>query len=216
MRIDAAIVGDLRDLMKKEVAAAETAVTSGVREVSTGIKLDLRQQVTASGLGSRVANAWQANFYPSGKSIKAAGYVYTKAPKIIAAFNDGVVIKSVKGMFLAVPTPAAPKLGMNGKRINPSNFPESSLGKLRFVYRPGGISLLVVDDLRARGGKRGGFGRASESALKSGRGVTTVVMFILLPQVNLRKRLDIDAAVGKWDESLGQRILANWPEEKSE
>ena len=213
MRISAAITGDLRKIMKAEIAAAETAVYNGVREVSNSVKNDLRQQVSSSGLGSGVANAWRANFY-NGKSIKAAGFVYTKAPNIIAAFNDGVTIRSSKGLFLAIPTPAAPKRGTDGKRISPSNFPEASYGKLQFVYRPGGISLLVVNNLRARGGKRGGFGRASASALKTGRGLATVVMFIMLPQVTLSKRLNIDAVTNKWDTSLGDRILANWPENK--
>ncbi len=214
MRLDAAIRGDLNKIMKQETAAAESAVTAGVREVTTGVKTDLRQQVVASGLGQRIANAWRAKFYPAGKSLNAAGFLFTKAPAIIAAFNFGVTIKSSKGFFLAIPTSAAPKRGTNGKRISPSNFPENSLGKLRFVYRPGKISLLVVDDLRARTGKRGGFAKASESALHSGRGITTVVMFFLVPQVSLKKRLDIDSVVGKWEAQLPEKILANWPEIK--
>lgn len=214
MRLEAAIQGNLAEYMKQEIAAAETAVTAGVKEVTNGIKADLRAQVMSAGLGEKVANAWRANFYPTGKSIDAAGFLFTKAPSIIAAFNYGVTIKSNKGFFLAIPTPAAPKRGTDGKRINPSHFPEASLGKLRFVYRPGKISLLVVDDLRASTGKRGGFRRASDSALAKGRGITTVVMFLLVPQVSMKKKLDIDAAAGKWEGALGDRILANWPEIK--
>lgn len=215
MRLSAAIRGDLRKSMREEVAAAETAVTAGVRETSTGIKLDLRQQVVSAGLGQGFARAWQAKFYPPGKSINAAGFVYTKArDEIILAFNYGATIKSSKGFFLAIPTPSAPRLGRNGKRINPSNFPEASLGKLRFVYRPGKPSLLVVDELRARTGKRGGFAKASPSAVRAGRGVVTVVMFILLPQVSLRKRLDIESVVRKWETAFPDKILANWPDAK--
>ena len=214
MRLEAAIQGNLNDYMKQELDAAETAVTAGVKEVTEGVKGDLRAQVISAGLGQKVANAWRDKFYPSGKSIKAAGFIFTKAQDIIYAFDYGVTIKSNKGFFLAIPTPSAPKRGTDGKRINPSNFPESGLGKLRFVYRPGKISLLVVDDLRARGGKRGGFGKASESALAKGRGITTVVMFFLVPQVSLKKKLDVDAAVDKWDGLLGDRILGNWQDVK--
>ena len=39
-------------------------------------------------------------------------------------------------------------------------------------------------------------------------------MFILVPQVSVRKRLDVDAVSKKWDSSLGDKILANWPEIK--
>ncbi len=214
MRLEAAIRGDLRKIMKEELAAAETAVTSGVRDATNGLKSDLRQQTAGSGLGQGVANAWRAKFYPTGKSIKAAGFVYSKAPNIIYAFNFGVKIRSGRGVFLAIPTAAAPKRGDDGKRINPANFPEGRFGKLRFVFRPGRVSLLVADDLRARTGKRGGFARASETARRSGRGVTTVVMFTLVPQVSLRKRLDIDSVVGKWESALPERIIASWPETK--
>ena len=214
MRLEAAITGDLNEFMKKEIAAAETAVTSGVKEVSTGVQNDLRQQVVSAGLGQAVANAWRTKYYPSGKSIRAAGFVYSKAPNIIYAFDYGAVIKSAKGFFLAIPTPSAPKRGTDGKRINPSNFPEASLGKLRFVYRPGAVSLLVVDDLSARTGVRGGFRVASATALRSGRGVTTVPMFFLVPQVTMKKKLDIDTVADKWQDSLPEKIIANWPDIK--
>jgi hypothetical protein len=72
--------------------------------------------------------------------------------------------------------------------------------------------LLVVDDLRASTGKRGGFRKASEPALKSGRGLTTVVMFLLVPQVKLKKRLDYQSVVNRWEGQLPQTILKNWKE----
>ena len=215
MRLDAAINGNLNELLKKEFSTAEIAVTKGIRDTTNNIRGDLKQQVLSSGLGQGVANAWRAKFYPSGKSIRAAGYIYSKAPNIISAFNDGVTIKSAKGLFLAIPTPAAPKRGTDGKRINPSNFPESSFGKLRFVYRPGKVSLLVVDDLRSKGGKRGGFAKASASSLRTGRGLTSAVMFLLVPQVSLKKRFDIDSVTKKWEASLPDSILANWPDEET-
>ena len=177
------------------------------------IKNDLRGQVTGAGLGNKLAKSWQAKLYPKGqKSISAAGWVFSKAPKLIRAFSEGALIKSKDGFFLAIPTEAAPKRGVGGKRINPSNFPEHSLGRLRFVYRPGKISLLVVDSLRASTGKRGGFRKASESVLKSGRGLTTVVMFLLVPQVKLKKRLDYQSVVNAREGQLPQTILKNWKE----
>jgi hypothetical protein len=213
MRLEAAIKGDLTKFMKQQQQAAEAAVTGGVSEITTHIKDDLRQQVTGAGLGSKLAKSWQAKVYPKGKkSLDAAGWIFSKAPKIIRAFNEGAVIKSKDGWFLAIPTDAAPKRGVGGKRINPSNFPEQALGRLRFVYRPGAVSLLVVDGLRAGTGKRGGFRKASDSAQRTGRGLTTVVMFILVPQATLKKRLDYKAVVNQWQPQLGQSILNNWPE----
>jgi hypothetical protein len=218
MRLEAAIRGDLKKIMKEETAAAEKAVTLGVVAASSGLKDEFRAQVTRAGLGEKMARTWKQKRYPpSGYSLGTAGLVYADMPQVIRAFNDGTVIKSDKGFFLAIPTPAAPKRGIGGKRINPSNFPEHSLGRLRFVYRKGAPSLLVVENLRASSGQSsskrgGGYRRASESALKSGRGLTTVVMFILLPQVTLKKRLDVDGPAGRWRDRMPQLILANWPE----
>ena len=215
MRLEAAIKGDLHKFMEQQKIAAETAVTAGVAEITDRIKNDLRGQVAGAGLGSKLAKSWQAKLYPKGrKSIAAAGWVFSKAPKLIRAFDEGTLIKSKDGFFLAIPTEAAPKRGVGGKRITPSNFPEHSLGRLRFVYRPGRISLLVVDNLRAGTGKRGGFRKASESALKTGRGLATVVMFFLVPQVKLRKRLDYKAVVNRWEPQLPQTILKHWPQDK--
>lgn len=215
MRLEAAIHGDLKKIMKDELAGAEIAVTKAVREATQGVKNDLRAQTTSVGLGQGIARAWRNKFYPSGNSIKAAGFVYSKAPNVISAFTYGATIKSSKGVFLAIPTSAAPKRGIGGKRINPSNFPEARFGKLRFVFRHGRPSLLVVDNLRARNSKRGGFGKASQTALHTGRGLTTVVMFILLPQVSLKKRLNIDSVVSKWEAIMPERMIANWPEIES-
>ena len=215
MRLEAAIKGDLHKFMEQQKIAAETAVTAGVAEITDRIKNDLRGQVAGAGLGSKLAKSWQAKLYPKGrKSIAAAGWVFSKAPKLIRAFDEGTLIKSKDGFFLAIPTEAAPKRGVGGKRITPSNFPEHSLGRLRFVYRPGRISLLVVDNLRAGTGKRCGFRKASESALKTGRGLATVVMFFLVPQVKLRKRLDYKAVVNRWEPQLPQTILKHWPQDK--
>lgn len=215
MRLQAAITGDLHKMMKEEAAAAEKAVTLGVTAAATGLKDDLRAQVTSAGLGEKMARTWQFKRYPSsGYSLGTAGLVYSKAPLVIRAFNEGALIKSKEGFFLAIPTSAAPKRGVGGKRITPSNFPEHSLGRLRFVYRRGAPSLLVVDGLRAGTGKRGGFRKASASALKSGRGLTTVVMFILVPQVSIKKRLNIEAVAQRWEEKLPELILQSWPETK--
>lgn len=217
MRLEAAIKGDLEKIMKEESAAAEKAVTLGVGDAGSGLKDELRGQVTRSGLGDRMAKTWKFKRYPSsGYSLGAAALVYADMPQVIRAFNEGSLIKSDKGFFLAIPTPAAPKRGIGGKRINPSNFPEHSLGRLRFVYRKAAPSLLVVDNLRAGTGKRGGFRKASATALRTGRGLTTVVMFILLPQVQLKKRLDINPAAERWRDKVPELILRNWPEIRDE
>lgn len=216
MRLEAAITGNLHKFMQAQEKAAEVAVSNAVKDITEHVKQDLRAQVATAGLGRGISNAWKANYYPkSGTSIELAGYVFSKAPHIIRAFNDGTLIKSKHGFYLAIPSPAAPKRGIGGKRISPSNFPEHTLGRLRFVYRRNAVSLLVVDNLRASQGKRGGFRKASESALRSGRGLTTVVMFYLVPQVKMQKKLDVASVARLWQPRLPQAILNHWPEVSS-
>ena len=211
MKLAAAITGDLRKIMAEEVKAAEDAVTAAMRQAADGLKADLRRQVTEAGMGQRLANTWRAELYPKGrKSIKAAGFVFTRAPTIIRAFDQGAVIKSKHGFWLAIPTPAA-GTGARGKRMTPGLWEQMHGSRLRFIYRRGAPSLLVAENMRARTGKRGGFAKGSASALRTGRGMTSVVMFILVPQVSLRKRLDINAAAERWGSALPDLIVRNWP-----
>ena len=210
MRLEAAIQGNLERQGKFEVKAAGSAVVAGTRRAVDGLKQEMRAQVTSAGLGRRLATSWRGKIYEN-KKLNAAGRVWTKAPTIMRAFDEGVTIKSKKGLWLAIPTPSAPRRGVGGKRISPSTFPEHRFGRLRFVYRGSGKpSLLVVDGLRARGGKRGGFSRAGKRARATGRGLATVVMFIMVPQVRLRKRLDFTGAGRHWQQRLPRLIANAW------
>ncbi len=211
MRLSAAIEGDLTRFLADELKAGEEAVTAGVREATNGLKLDLRQQIVGAGLGQRLANTWRSEIYPKGQnSIRAAGLVFSKAPNIVRAYADGAVIRSKHGFFLAIPTPAAGKYGDGKQKMNPGLWERMHGARLKFVYRRRGPSLLVADNLRARTGKRGGFAKASASALRTGRGLATVPMFILVPQVTIRKRLDVDGAANKWLAALPGLVVRNW------
>ena len=216
MRILAALQGDLKKIMAQELKTAEQAVTTGVGRATDGLKLELRGQITGCGLGQRLANSWRGQVYPKGqKSVNAAGYVWSKAPQIVGAYDQGVVIRSSKGFYLAIPTPAAGTHAM-GKRITPGLWEQAHGKRLRFVFRRNATSLLVADDMRARTGKRGGFANASASALRTGRGLVTVPIFILVPQVTVKKRLDIDGAAQKWIEALPQLVIDSWQDANGE
>lgn len=206
MHLRAALEGNLTEILKEEEKNLARAVTDAVREIETGLKEELRQQVRGSGLGEKLAKAWQSKTYPRGKdSLNAAAFVYSKAPVIHRAFNESTIIKSKDGWFLAIPTAAAPKTA-GGKRITPSLY-EKFIGRLRLIYRRGRPSLLVADNQRARTGKRGGFTKASDRAIATGRGVVTVVMFILVPQVSLRRRLNFESASNNWQSRLPAAVL---------
>jgi len=203
------ITGSIMADLQAEMRGIEKAVAAGVKDAGGGLKGSLRKQVVTAGLGSRLARAWRSRTYPN-KGHDAAGLVWTKTPQIIRTFDEGAVIRSKSGFWLAIPTPAAPRRGVDGKRIDPSNFPEHRYGPLRFVYRRGRPSLLVVDCVRVSA-KTGRVGRRAKGGAytKTGRmktGMATGVMFLLAPQVRLKKRLDVRRAAQRWSRRLPSLI----------
>ena len=103
-----------------------------LRDIERGARLrtELRRQVTSAGLGQRLANSWRDKHYRNQK-LDAASVVYTKAPQIIRAFDEGAVIRSRRGRFLAIPTKRAEE-GNRWQADQPENFSEHRFGPLRF------------------------------------------------------------------------------------
>lgn len=192
-----ALLGDLRKYYAEELALERRAVTEGIEETAEDLLFDLRRDVVSGGLGVRLSKSWRVKHYPGRNkySLGAASEIRTGAPKLIRAFNEGMVIKSSEGLWLAIPTKEAPKRGVGRKRLTPSNFPENRFGPLRFVYRKTGPSLLVVDSQRQT--KKGGYTRSrSKRALKTGYGLSTVIMFTLHKQVRMKRRLNVRRIAG--------------------
>ena len=197
---------DLVAVMAAEIKAGEKAVSAAMREAGTNLKSAWREQITQAGFGRRLANSIQSQTYPkAGESLGAAGLVWSKAPEIIRAHDTGPLIRSKDGFWLAIPTAAAGK-GRKGGRITPGEWERRRGLRLRFVYRRRGPSLLVADGrLNSRG-----LGVASRS--KTGRGRASVPIFLLVPQVRLRKRLDLAREAERALNSVPGLIVANWLE----
>jgi hypothetical protein len=122
MKLAATIARSLQADMQAELRNLERAAAAGTREAGRGLRSEVRRQVTSAGLGQRLANSWRDKHYPNQK-LDAASLVYSKAPQIIRAFDEGVVVRSGRGRFLAIPTENAPRKGTDGKRISPSGAP---------------------------------------------------------------------------------------------
>jgi hypothetical protein len=207
----------VKGLAEAEIDTARS-VTGAMREVTEGLKSDLRADVVDAGLGQRLANTWRGKTYPeTAVSIEAASFVWSKAPNIADAFDRGVTIKSSRGFWLAIPTPAAGVKGINAtgamKRITPGGWERRTGMRLRFVYRRGRPSLLVADNARLskKGLARPNIGRTRGGAQFTRlKGRSTVVVFILVPQVSLRKRLDIASAAQRWADRVPGLIASHW------
>jgi hypothetical protein len=215
VKLDVHIDGDLSASLESEIAAAEKAVTLGVTRTGEALKAAWRAQVTGAGLGRRLANAIRANRYPrTGASISAASLVWSRAAEITDAFDRGVLIRSKQGLWLAIPTAEAGTRGVGRARITPGGWERRTGLRLRFVFRRGRPSLLVADDARvnARGLAAAKRGRRRRDGMLTG--AATVVVFILVPQVRLRKRLDLARDAERAHASLPGLIVANWEDGK--
>jgi hypothetical protein len=215
MRIKAEIEGDLDAWIAAELAVAENAVTAAVRAAAAGLKDRWRGQITGAGLGPRLARTIRQRDFPAREpSLKAASLVYSRAATIVHAFDQGVTIRSKHGFFLAIPTAAAGVRGPDGKRITPGGWERRTGMRLRFVYRRRGPSLLVADDARLNGA---GLARAKRGRRRRDgvlTGAQTVPIFLLVPQVSLRKRLDLDREARTAAVRLPGLILTHWPDPK--
>ena len=194
LEIRLAVEGDLRKAMRAEETALAEAMTAAMREAGEFAKQRLRDQVTGAGLGPRLARSVRVqHFPPSGVSMEAAAFVFSRARKILEPWAEGLTVRSASGFFLAIPTKNAPKRGIGGGRISPSNWPDHRFGPLRFVFRRNGASMLVADNLRASFSRKTkqfrGFRQASQRAREKGE-TATAVMFFLVPQARFPKRLN--------------------------
>ena len=208
MRLKLDIDPDLVAMMQAEIKAGEKAVTGAMREAGTGLKTAWRDQITGAGLGRRLANSIRNATYPkAGDSLNATALVWSKAPVIVGAHDTGPLIRSRDGFWLAIPLPAAGK-GRRGGRITPGEWERRRGLRLRFVYRRQGPSLLVAE------GRLNTKGRAVASRSKTGRGLVTAPIFLLVPQVKLPKRLDLARDADRALDGVPGLIVAHWVDQR--
>ncbi len=179
-------------------------MVTGTRDAGRGLKTDLRRQVTSAGLGQRLVNCWRDRHYPNQK-LDAASLVYTKAPQIIRAFDEGAVIRSKRGLSRD-PDRERAEEGHRRQADQPEHLPRAPLRAAavrasaeRALAACGGRIARFVEQANRRSPS---FRRATERGRQSGQGLTTVVMFLLVPQVKLRKRLDVARAAERWSGQL--------------
>lgn len=204
MKLTLGIDPDLVAMMQAEITAGERAVSAAILEASSGLKSDWRREITGAGLGDRLARTIRSAQYPKGKaSLNAAALVWSNAPMIVGAHETGPLIRSKSGLWLAIPTAAAGKSARGG-RITPREWERRRGLQLRFVYRSRGPSLLVAE------GRLNSRGLGVASRAKTGRGMATVPIFLLVQQVKLRKRLDLERDAGRALDSVPGLIVASW------
>lgn len=203
MKLTADTIGDIRAGLRAERAFIKRTAGRATKEATNGLKKSLRQDVVGSGLGKRLSNTWRSEFHDD-RPNQITGFIYSRAPHIIESFDQGALIRPTSGgKFLAIPTEDAPKFVSRGKgkkraRATPDNFGK---GELQFVKLKSGVRVLVAVRGTRRARKTGefkGFKNPSKSALRTGKGLATVIMFILVPVAKIPKKLDVKKQADKW------------------
>lgn len=212
MRVEVKITGDFADITAREFAAGERAVTRAVGSAGATLKTLWREQIAQAGLGTKLGRTIRNRTYPGDQpSMNAAALVWTKAPKIIAAHDQGPVIRSPSGFWLAIPLPSAGR-GASGGKIRPAEWERKTGRRLVFVYRHGRSALLVDEGKKAPGNvmvrrrTKGGFKLAEPATFRN----RSVPIFVLVPYVRLKKRISLSMATQQATAGLAERIVANW------
>jgi hypothetical protein len=192
MQLGLALTGNLREWSARGQRLIAEGATSAAERLAVIAKLTFRDDVRNGGLGDRLANTWQAIRYPkSGASASPAVFVYSKAPQIIYSFTAGVTITHHDGLWLAIPTENTPNVGKARGRRTASPQEVEVIFNQDLIILPGrGRQLLAfVDAVRGKNGKS--FRRATSAHTgQQSRKAELVLMFVLVPQVTLRKRLN--------------------------
>lgn len=198
MRLQPTVVGDMGADLKRFWRSVESASTRAIGVAGRRLKVRLVNHIQGRFTRAKWAKAWSVRVYPKGTtSANASAVVRSRVPELVYAFDKPVTINGEK--WLAIPTVDAPRARGRGRpRATPAKWAErfeSRYGKLKMIPLPGNrTALLYVNAVRRRRGKRGGIQGAREFSKRTWRTrdyETNVVMFVLVRQTRMPKRIDI-------------------------
>jgi len=177
----------LAAIVREERAAMGAAIRKGVERQAIWLQAEMRRQVSAGGWKGNVQglrNAWRYRIYENADPAKAAGFVYSKAPRIMRAAEEGGTARAKGGKYLIIPLPGARR--SRGGTPKLANF----IGQKGVaIVRGRRGRLYVVKRTRTR----------------------TTFLFLLVRQVTHRKRIDFAGAASRAVEMLPAAIAAAWP-----
>lgn len=221
MRLEAAILGNLKELLREEADRAAKAVSAGVREAGQGARQDLAAHLQQADLGKLSRAVGHKHYRGRRSPLDAASIVYIKgraARQAVWAFENGAVIRPKSGRYLAIPTQYNRASGRRGGRVlfRPDQLRDSFVqrsqdGSLLLFARVSQAQRMVRGRVRNQAFVEGhllGSGRVKRTASILQAGV--VPMFILKPQVVISKRLDVAAIAKRWQERLPELIVQHW------
>ena len=193
-------------MVRRYLAAGTQAVATTTRDLEQRLEAATRQAVPG-----KLWRAWASNAFPKqGPAKNPAGTVFVKGGDrtrgAIKFWTEPGQIRGKHGQLLAIPLPAAGKLG-RGRDLTPDEWERRTGLTLRFVPRRGRAPLLVVDDAVLSGRKQVAKGNTAGRA-KAGRGSATVPIFVLLPSVAFGNSVAIQPIIAGAKQELPGNFIA--------
>lgn len=224
MEIKVRSQGDLIKALGEESQSIQGKLTTAAGTAGLRLQSRLRAETRSRlrGNAQGISNAWRIDLYPGSRkgrrgqgtilpgqtSASPAAVVWSKAPKVIAAFDDAVPIRARNGRMLAIPSANVPTRLFDNKRPTPELMERAGYD-LELVENRRGRLFLVATNLRATGaGRFVSIRRPNRVTRRSGKGAVSVVMFFLVPQVNPPKLFDLDSAASVAISDLAARADA--------
>ena len=210
--LDTLIIDQAR--LKAETRRFDTAMLTAMRgaivETTKGLERAL-EEATRAHVKGRLWRAWTSGIGPktalarepvgfvrlNGKRNKGAGVSRTYGA--MEFFTQAGRITGGAGQYLAIPLPAAGRQPRD-RMLSPGDFERRTGAKLRFVYRPGKNSLLVLDD--ALGGSGASRAKLIGKRLRGKNVGQTVPIFVLVPAVQFANRFSIRPIILKAENDL--------------
>lgn len=231
MKLTAA-VGSLRAALAAEVRAGERAATKTMKTETDALKDELRRQIaTAFGAkGRSMSGSWRGKvFPPTGLSLRPAGLVWSKMPAVVEAHDRGALIRPKGGRrFLAIPTGfnRTGRTRRSAVRVTPEQMVASGRAfVLRMKSGKGLLWCLPTNRPTARQRNRFAISAGGVTTINTAKNREArrryadlieqgmVPMFLLLPQVKLTKRLDVDGAARRAGRRLPGAFVSAWRQE---
>ena len=196
VKIDtAAFERDIRAACSAEVARVDAALLDAVKEATDGLKEELRDK-TFTALGLKIAYAWQSRDYPNKDDPRGpAGFVWTKAPKIID-FWRAERIHTPLGAAFAIPV--NPVVKRFGRAMSIAEVEAKFNQDLQPVRLKSGNIGLFADLVRAKSARRPGFRSPTKGRAAQGRKPQKVLMFVLVRSIRSRKLIDLGGPAKRW------------------
>lgn len=188
------------------------AGADAVRATTGNLEKDL-EALTKANVRGNLWKAWAKRAFPDrGPAKNPVGTIFLKGRDrtdgAIEYFTTPGRTVGKRGQYLAIPLPAAGSRGRL-RDLTPGEWERRTGIRLRFVYRPGRASLLVADEAVLSG--RGGIARLNTARRRgTGRGNTTVPIFVLIPFQERANRFSIkptiDASTGALAQAFFDRV----------